>query len=186
MSWLGMFSTPWLAYAVAGGAVLAATTITGQGAVIWHRGNVIEELREDVQTEKTGRLADRSVATEIARQQEAKHRRIEQERATAYQEIADEGQRWKEAAMAAGVERDAARRRLRDTSTALAAAASRAAESAVAPRECAPVAAAANLLADVLGRLEEAGAAVVGHADEAHTRGLRCERAHAALTGVTP
>jgi hypothetical protein len=168
----------WLAVIPKSALALAVAVLT---ALLVAQTLVAERSATKLAEERAGRASDRAQATaaaasaaevQRAREQEWSNRygQIEQEAANALQTLATHRAA---ADVAAGGLRDAAR---------AAAARSRAAcPRAPAAPGSAPAADPADLLADVLGELEQAGRELATEAGKRRDAGLTCERAHDAL-----
>ena len=165
----------WIAY---GAAALAVVLVSGWGFdrawTIPRLESRAERAEKGWEAEKTGRLADRAVASEAARKQEAEHRATEQRWAAKLKETEDET-----AAQVAAARRDAAAAgvaagRLRDALATARAAASRAAQGSATPAECKAAGETGVVLSDVLGRLEERGRELAAYADSARIAGDAC------------
>lgn len=142
----------------------------------------VDELKAELAEERRQRAEDRATLAQAAQQAEARARTIETEREALKQEIAD-------AARHAETARTAAAAELRRTVERLRKPAARSATDVAAQGAGlavrSPAAAAADLVpTDMYWRLADLASDLAIAFDDAHARGLTCERAHEALTAV--
>lgn len=159
-------------------AAALALSLAALGAQSWRLRGAHLELADQARAhaEQMARLNAAAVdAEQLARSEESR-------RVQAIAEVVHQ-----QAQRAARAEADAARaavaaRGLRERAAALAAGGGAAPSDSAASAECAPARAAGDLLADVLGRLDETAGELAAALDAAHGAGISCERAFDALT----
>lgn len=147
------------------------------------------ELRAELQAQRRQAAEDRAQAVAASASAAAAYRSIEQAWINKHQEIARDAQdqaRAIEAARAAGrMAADGLRQRAQQLAATAACPAPTAPDPASAPSSP-PTPSPAAVLADVLGRLEEAGRELAAVADARGTAGTACERAYQALVEAHP
>lgn len=158
-----------------GAGVLAATLFAAGWAVNgWRKDSVIAGIDADRARERRDQALSQVKAVDDAR--------IEEQRRTAAQtEIANAAIQNAKAAQADARAADAARRELLARAAALANAARRPGDSN-AVGGSAPAFNAADLLADVLGKIDQRAQELAEFADAAHIAGQACERSYDSLT----
>lgn len=142
------------------------------------------DLRSELQSQRRQAAEDRARATAAAASAAAAYRSLEQAWITKHQEIALEAQAQARRAAAAAADARVAGDGLRIRAHQLAATAACPAATATNPTAASsgpPNTSPATVLADVLGRLEEAGRELAAIADARGTAGAACERAYLAL-----
>jgi len=150
------------------------------------------DMRTALQTDRRQAAEALAAAHAEARRIEANHRALEQAWTRKHQEIAreaeDQARRTAAAAADARIAGDGLRHRAAQLAASSPAACPAPADPPAAPSSP-PTPSAAAVLADVLGRLEEAGRQLAEVADARGTAGQACQQAYAALVsnpGVNP
>ncbi len=156
----------------------AAALVVGTG--LWQR-HEIGSLEDKLQAEKTGRLADRAVASEAAASAALTYRAKEQAWAKSHEEIINAAIVKTEAAASAVVAANAASGRLSDRVATLAAASRATACRPTAARPSEAASDPADLLAFMQRRIDEAAGAIGSYADSAHIAGEACEASYETL-----
>lgn len=157
-------------------ALLLALLLASLGIGAWQR-HALKSARAEVLAARAEALGERT-----ARQQEAAARSEEARRTARVQEALDAEHQSRQQALVDLRRADAAARSLRERTEQLAAAARCAAGDPAAAAGGAPAAAPADLLADMLGRLDGAAGELARYADDARIAGQLCERTYRALT----
>lgn len=139
-----------------------------------------DEQRDHAETREDHAQA-LAAMNEAARQAEAEARAEEQRRTAEVQKAADEAHHALERARADAAAADAAGQRLRERIAALTTACRAGPGGAGAATPGTPADPAADLLADVQRRLDEAADGIAAHADAARAAGAACERAYDAV-----
>jgi hypothetical protein len=142
------------------------------------------DLRTEIQAQRHQTAEDRAQATAASASAAAAYRSIEQAWINKHQEIAreaqDQARRTAAAAAAAGIAGDGLRQRAAELAATAACPTPTPPGPAPTPSSP-PTPSPAAVLADVLGRLEEAGRELAAVADARGTAGTACERAYQAL-----
>lgn len=156
--------------------VMALLLVGAIGLGAWQR-HAATIARADAAQARAQATAERA-----ARQQEAAARVEETRRTARVQEALDAEHQSRQQALVDLRRADAAARVLRERAEQLAAAARCAAGDPAAAAGGAPATAPADLLADMLGRLDHAAGELARYADDARIAGQLCERTYRALT----
>lgn len=156
--------------------LLALLLVVALGIGAWQR-QALKSARAEATAARAEALGERT-----ARQEEAAARSEETRRTARIQEALDAEHQSRQQALVDLRRADAAARSLRERTEQLAAAARCAAGDPSAAAGGAPAAAPADLLADMLGRLDGAAGELARYADEARVAGQLCERTYRALT----
>ena len=173
MIWLSALS-PWRWYAVAAAVSLVAASW------FWQR-HQIDGLKNRLEAEKTGRLADRANAAEDAASAALAYRAKEQAWAKSREDIINVAIEKTEAAASAVVAAHDASDRLRARVAAITAAGRAAACNPAAAGASAPAADPIGMLADVLGRADARAGKLAEYADRARIAGDACVSAYESL-----
>jgi Protein of unknown function (DUF2514) len=165
-------------------AWLAVAAALLAGAGVWHLSAVHDARAAGMQDVQGRWDAARAVAAETARVATEAARAEEQRRIAALMEIANESALRAEQSRVAALAADAAAVGLRQRAAAIAARCS-ASRGHPSPAASGPPAAdPGRMLADVLGRLEEAGRELAAIADQRGAAGAACQTAYDALRGA--
>ena len=166
--------------------ILAALALAG--VQTWRLQRVqlsAADLRTEIQAQRSRAAEDRAQAVAASARAAAAYRSIEQAWINKHQEIALEAQdqalRTAAAAAAAGIAGDGLRQRAAELAATAACPAPTAPGPAPTPSSP-PTPSPAAVLADVLGRLEEAGRELAAVADARGTAGVACQKAYESLT----
>jgi len=159
----------------AGAALAAAVALAGVKAV------QLSEARAALASEQRDRAAEHARMEQAAREQAERFRATEQEWKDAQDENAVVARKARDLATLDAAAADSAAGRLRDRAAALAAGCRGPARSAAAVAAGPAASTPGDLLADVLGRLDEAGRIVARYADSASISGEQCAADYQAL-----
>lgn len=166
--------------------ILLMLALAGVQSWRLHRAQLTAaDLRTEIQAQRRQAAEDRAQAVAASASAAAAYRSIEQAWIQKHQEIARDAEtqaRALDAARAAGrIAGDGLRHRAQQLAATAACPAPTPADPATAPSSP-PTPSAAAVLADVLGRLEEAGRELAAVADARGTAGAACQRAYQWLT----